>query len=800
MKKTQFIELIHLIRKTKVAFISVVIFIILSFAFYLGMGWTGRMTAESVDYYLNDHHVRDLEVISSLPISEENISEISNNPDILEIEGSRIQYGELWINDCKYQTCIREITQNVDEIILKEGRLPSNENEIVMDYIWANNEGINVGDTLEIDNSLLTKDRFTITGFVCDSGFACSQSGIYGVSPINHGSIDVQLYCIDDAFGIKDYGYNDLLVRFKSLRGLNYTSSEYKDKINEINDSFVKGVEAVVSEENEIRGVVLTSSGHIIASENVIRVLNNLKWSLATLFLLIGFLVCYCTITRLVYSQSVLIGSMKSYGFTEGEIYKRFFLYTGFAYLIGSVFGIILSIFVEFIMGNTDKSIFLCERIQYVYSWQNILILLLVEFVGLMSATYLSVCAVIKREPIELLQDVKEDESKQLFFERCCWWEKQSFINKMVVKNIFNDSRRVISTIIGIVSCTALLVVSIYFSKNILDSKKQVFSDEIHFDQILLYDPESEKAGNDIEEVLKSEGLDYVKVAYDYGKISGLDSSNISLDIIITDNSEDLKKLVTIKPKIWADGASPDSGLWTNYSYKNYYGDDADLSVDVTTIDGKERKLELSGYFDLHSAASIMFITEDEYIAQFETEPEYNCFLIRNFDINQSDLNRKVNRIDGFISLQSYKEHIDNLFSTFIIIVLSISGVYTLMAIIMSFLTVYSILFQFLMDRKKEIIVMLLNGYDEAVARKYISTDVIIQTGISIILGGIVGEIIGYISVCSFDTPSMYFMRGFKLLPILGGAIATVVLIYAVTKSILSNIAKFSLEDITTTM
>lgn len=800
MKKTQFIELIHLIRKTKVAFISVVIFIILSFAFYLGMGWTGRMTAESVDYYLNDHHVRDLEVISSLPISEENISEISNNPDILEIEGSRIQYGELWINDCKYQTCIREITQNVDEIILKEGRLPSNENEIVMDYIWANNEGINVGDTLEIDNSLLTKDRFTITGFVCDSGFACSQSGIYGVSPINHGSIDVQLYCIDDAFGIKDYGYNDLLVRFKSLRGLNYTSSEYKDKINEINDSFVKEVEAVVSEENEIRGVVLTSSGHIIASENVIRVLNNLKWSLATLFLLIGFLVCYCTITRLVYSQSVLIGSMKSYGFTEGEIYKRFFFYTGFAYLIGSVFGIILSIFVEFIMGNTDKSIFLCERIQYVYSWQNILILLLVEFVGLMSATYLSVCAVIKREPIELLQDVKEDESKQLFFERCCWWEKQSFINKMVVKNIFNDSRRVISTIIGIVSCTALLVVSIYFSKNILDSKKQVFSDEIHFDQILLYDEESEKAGSDIEKVLKSEGLDYVKVAYDYGKISGLDSSNISLDIIITDNSEDLKKLVTIKPKIWADGASPDSGLWTNYSYQNYYGDDADLSVDVTTIDGKERKLELSGYFDLHSAASIMFITEDEYVAQFETEPEYNCYLIRNFDINQNDLNRKVNRIDGFISLQSYKEHIDNLFSTFIIIVLSISGVYTLMAIIMSFLTVYSILFQFLMDRKKEIIVMLLNGYDEAVARKYISTDVIIQTGISIILGGIVGEIIGYFSVCSFDTPSMYFIRGFKLLPLLGGAIATVVLIYAVTKSIISNIGKFNLEDITTTM
>ena len=51
-----------------------------------------------------------------------------------------------------------------------------------------------------------------------------------------------------------------------------------------------------------------------------------------------------------------------------------------------------------------------------------------------------------------------------------------------------------------------------------------------------------------------AEGLDYIKVAYDYWKISGLDSSNISLDIIITDNSEDLKKLVTIKLVSVSDG------------------------------------------------------------------------------------------------------------------------------------------------------------------------------------------------------------------------------------------------------
>ena len=71
-------------------------------------------------------------------------------------------------------------------------------------------------------------------------------------------------------------------------------------------------------------------------------VLGSLSISIALCFLIIGLLVCYTTVMRVVTEQSRLIGTQKALGFYTREIRRTFIFYTLFMSLLGSVFGILL--------------------------------------------------------------------------------------------------------------------------------------------------------------------------------------------------------------------------------------------------------------------------------------------------------------------------------------------------------------------------------------------------------------------------------------------------------------------------
>lgn len=796
MKKTQRIEIFHLITGTKVAFIAIVIFIILSYAFYLGIGWTGEMTGESISSYMDEHNVRDIELICPYGFPEDQIEVLEEDSEILAIEGSRIDYGQVEVDECRYQTVIRQLTTNVDEFLVKQGTLPVNADEIAIDYVWAENKNIKVGDKIKVYDAKLTNTEFVVTALVCDSAFACSVACLYGISPANHGYIDVQLYCTEDAFALKELGYTDILIRAKDLRGLSYYTSEYKMKCNELKNYFIDEIRKTVGQDVPVSGRVLTALGHVFASESVIRSFGNVKGSLAFIFLLIGFLVCYCTLTRLVYSQSQSIGEMKAYGFRDREIYKRFFMYTGAAFSIGSVLGIVLSVVVEFAIGLADKAIFLFDDIKYIMKLEDILFLVAVEFAGLMLATLISVFSVINKSPMDLLKGIKKEDTTIRFYEKTGWWNRKTFIARTIINNIIRDKRRVISTIIGIASCTALIVTAIILTKNVLDSENRVFSEEVHFDGLLIYDGSVEGAKDGVEELLKAEGFDFVNAYYDYDLINWTDKSVFGLDTIVVRDDTDLQKIAKVEPVVANNPDTGDSCMWLNYAYKNYYGDDAEFTLSLITMEGTEADVELQGYYESHSALNILLGTEDEYRAQFGKAPEYNCFLILNDNINYDDLNKKVGSVNGFVSLQSYHKKVSDIFSTFIGIIMAISGVYFVLAVVMAFLTIYTVLVQFVIDKKKELIIMMLNGYEQSFVNKYVKNDVQILTVIGLIIGGIAGEIIGYFSICSFDTDALYFVRDFSTVALLGGAAVTSFLIWIMTRKVLKNVSKLNLEDI----
>ena len=82
--------------------------------------------------------------------------------------------------------------------------------------------------------------------------------------------------------------------------------------------------------------------------------MNKLKFSLGSLFIIIGTLVCYSVISRLVNDQIIRIGTKKAIGLYQREILLSYLSYTGLALIIGLMFGCLVAFGVveQILIGN----------------------------------------------------------------------------------------------------------------------------------------------------------------------------------------------------------------------------------------------------------------------------------------------------------------------------------------------------------------------------------------------------------------------------------------------------------------
>ncbi|MBQ9005503.1 MAG: FtsX-like permease family protein [Atopobiaceae bacterium] len=117
----------------------------------------------------------------------------------------------------------------------------------------------------------------------------------------------------------------------------------------------------------------------------------------------VGLFVCYSAMSRIVYKQTVLIGTKKAMGFTRSEITNLFALYAASAVAIGVLLAIPVSILaVEAISLRALNSYFVVSA-GFNFVLRDLILLALLEAALIMVSTWLAVHDVLARQAVELL-------------------------------------------------------------------------------------------------------------------------------------------------------------------------------------------------------------------------------------------------------------------------------------------------------------------------------------------------------------------------------------------------------------
>ena len=148
MKKTQFIDLIKIIKSTFVSFFSVTLFVTLGVGVFLGMSWGGRGLAMSIAKAQDDNNFRDLEIISPYGFTDDDMRELRKVEGVADVEGTYTSYAYFYQGDIKLQAKICTVPEDINKLFSFEGSMPSKPNEIIVEKFWADARNIKIGDTI----------------------------------------------------------------------------------------------------------------------------------------------------------------------------------------------------------------------------------------------------------------------------------------------------------------------------------------------------------------------------------------------------------------------------------------------------------------------------------------------------------------------------------------------------------------------------------------------------------------------------------------------------------------------------
>ena len=255
MKTALFKDGIKEIVKSYKRFISILLIVLLGVGFFAGLRAASPDMKATVDQYFDSLNVMDIQVISTLGLTDDDVEAIKNVQGIENAEGSYQADAIVKIGEEEVVVKLETFSNNINKLNLVEGKLPENQSECVVEERFLQGTGHSIGDTIEIDvddvtnddgetEKLLKNNKVTIVGTVKSPLYISTERGS---TKLGSGVIDYYVYIPKENINIDMY--TNIYVAVSGAKDLNSTSNKYSDLVSEVEDN----LEAISEERREAR-------------------------------------------------------------------------------------------------------------------------------------------------------------------------------------------------------------------------------------------------------------------------------------------------------------------------------------------------------------------------------------------------------------------------------------------------------------------------------------------------------------------------------------------------------------------
>ena len=340
------------------------------------------------------------------------------------------------------------------------------------------------GSLAQIDNGFLELQNAQLQA---DNEFAAAEAQLEaarleldaGKAKAETGLKDLETAEKELAQGWKDYdeGYKTAMAEFADAqKDLDEAKLELDNARKDIEP--LKDPQLYILDRNSNIGYVSLNSNSDIV-EDVAAVF-------PVFFLLIAALVCITTMTRMIEEERTQIGTMKALGYDSKAVVSKYLLYAGSAAVIGCGLGVLAGsvVFPLILWQAYSIMMLLTPSLVLEFNWTLCIAVVSVYTVVTLAVTWYTCRRTMRDVPAELIRPKPPTSGKKIFLERLPFWNRISFLNKVMLRNVFRYRQRFLMMLVGIGGCTALLLTGFGFRDSIMPIV------DYQFNEITLYDVE----------------------------------------------------------------------------------------------------------------------------------------------------------------------------------------------------------------------------------------------------------------------------------------------------------------------
>lgn len=482
------------ISKMWVQFFSVFMMSVLAITIYSGMEgvWYGLQC--EVEKYYEKTQLADAWV-NGTHITEEMVKEIEEEPYVDFAEKSMTMTVNLADENEKPDIKLMSMEeQDLFKPYIIEGKTydSTSDDGIWMDETFAKERNIAIGDTITLTYGPCTKE-FNVEGLILHSEFIYYTGSITDTVPNHklHGyglisnNAAMQFYgkviCNELRIKLNDNcEYNEVQHRIEEILGTSYYSFLVRDDISSVSQI-----------------------------EKEINQMQNMANLFSAVFILLALLSMYTTMTRLIHTQQVQIGTLKAIGFSDFKIRLHYMFYGMFVSLAGCCIGTLLGkLLVSKAVMNVKKATLTMPIWQVKLSYRTYIIIAGIVFICVL-ATVLASGKSLKKLPCESMRaEAAGTKNKKGLInpERLLGWNKLAYNTKWMIRDIFQNKTRWIMSIIGVAGSMVLMMAGLGFKDSIDFSNDYVYNKQFTYEYKIVCNPQySDEAFAELMSLTKNE-------------------------------------------------------------------------------------------------------------------------------------------------------------------------------------------------------------------------------------------------------------------------------------------------------
>ncbi len=792
-------------------FLSLICMAFLGVGFYAGIQSSSPDMLKTLDNFYDENNVYDISVISNVGLTEDDLLKLSKIKNVELAINIQEKDTYLEIEENNYVVKLIEYNSQMNNVYIKEGRLPKNNNEVSVDNALLENNNLKLGDSITIDGK-----KYSIVGNVISPLYFSAERPN---SNLGSGKVDYYIYVYNGSLDLE--AYSNIYITVKGAKKYLTNSDSYKKLINNVK----KDIDLIKDKQQDIRydelysdiietsemyGISIDESNFIkpkwyiydrldnTSYKELINASDNLK-KIGNIFPIIFFaisvLVSLISMMRMIEEDRVENGTLKSLGYNSFHITLKYVIYSLLATTIGSSVGAIFgSYMIPSVIWNIYKKIFFIPKFIYLlksdYNALGLWICILC-----ICGTSVIVCIKNLREvPANLMRPKAPKSGKKILLERINFiWKKLKFSDKITIRNIFRYKSRVITTVLGIAGCTSLILAGFGLKDSIKDVTDFQFNNIIKYDKLLMtnesinqIDIEKELLNDDKVENFTNVNTQNIKVLFN--------DEEQEVTMITPDDFNSISKsisLIDLKTNNIIDNISDNSCIISEKTAKLL---DIDVGDKISLLDNDNNKYDIKvSYIIKNYINQYLYINKNTYNNLFNNY-KINSVLIslKDKDKNSKEFDKKYIS-NGYALTIVDNDDMKNSMNDMLGSIDSIVAILIIAAASLAFVVLYNLSNINISERKREIATLKVLGFYPSEVDKYINRETVLLTILGIGIGLLFGSYLSHFIISTCEPDYIMFDRHVYTLSYFYSLFITVIFTIIVTIVTHFNLKKINM-------